>query len=139
MSGPNEKGPSTMKRAVIYIRTSSEKQADKVSPQAQVADCRALCERLGYQLVEVFSDTERYRVGKRLVEPSGTRADRPQLRRMLADARAKRFDVIVAWREDRLYRSMRPMLDVLDCIQETGIDIELVKETFDKRMAPVKA
>ena len=31
------------------------------------------------------------------------------------------------------------MLDVLDCIEETKIDIELAKETFDKRLAPVKA
>jgi site-specific DNA recombinase len=58
---------------------------------------------------------------------------------MLADARTGMFDVIVAWREDRLYRSYRPMLDVLDCIEETRIDIELAKETFDKRIAPVKA
>jgi len=51
---------------------------------------------------------------------------------MLADARAGKFDVILAWREDRLYRSYRPMLDVLECLEETGLDIELAKETFDK-------
>jgi DNA invertase Pin-like site-specific DNA recombinase len=128
-----------MKRAAIYIRVSSEGQADKVSPIAQTADCRELCEHKGYQVVEVYEDTEKYRVGKRLVEPSGTRADRPQLKRMLADARAGRFDVIVAWREDRLYRSSRPMVDVIDMLDETKVDIELVKETFDKRIAPVKA
>jgi site-specific DNA recombinase len=127
------------KRAAIYIRTSSERQAEKVSPEAQESDCRALCVARGYDVVEVYSDTERYRVGKRMVEPSGTRADRPQLKRMLADARAGKFDVIIGWREDRLYRGMRPMLDVLDCIEQTKIDIELVKETFDKRIAPVKA
>jgi DNA invertase Pin-like site-specific DNA recombinase len=128
-----------MKRAAIYIRVSSEKQADKVSPEAQEADCRALCEHKGYQVVGVYSDTEKYRVGKRLVEPSGTRADRPQLKRLLADARADVFEVIVAWREDRLYRSYRPMLDVLDTLDETHVDIELAKETFDRRIAPVKA
>lgn len=127
------------KRAAIYIRTSTEKQAEKVSPEAQAADCRELCARQGYQVVEVYSDTEKYRAGKRLVEPSGTRADRPQLKRMLADARADKFDLIVAWREDRLYRGMRPMLDVLDCIEQTKIDVELAKENFDKRIAPVKA
>lgn len=65
--------------------------------------------------------------------------DRVGLKRLLADGHNQYFDVIVAWREDRLYRGYRPMLDVLDCIDETGIDIELVKETFDKRIAPVKA
>jgi site-specific DNA recombinase len=128
-------------RAGVYIRVSSEQQADpdKVSPQAQEADCRAFCQQRGYSVSEVYRDTERYRVGKRMVEPSGTRSDRPQLKRMLADARAGRFDVIVAWREDRLYRGYRPMLDVLDCLDETELDVELVKEHFDRNIAPVKA
>jgi site-specific DNA recombinase len=127
------------KRAVIYIRVSSEKQSDRVSPETQEADGRAYCETHGWQVVAVYRDIKKYRVGKRLVEPSGERADRPGLKRMLADAYAGKFDVIVAWREDRLYRGYRPMLDVLDCIKETKIDIELVKEHFDKNIAPVKA
>jgi DNA invertase Pin-like site-specific DNA recombinase len=138
-----------VKRAAIYVRVSSERQsktkgsdgkeAEKESPQAQERDCRALAEKQGYVIVAVYRDVEKYRVGKRLVEPSGTRADRPQLRAMLADARKGDFDVILAWREDRLYRGYRPMLDVLDCLEETGLDIELAKEHFDKAIAPVKA
>lgn len=128
-----------MKRAAIYIRVSSERQAEGVSPEAQEADCRALCDRNGYLVVEVYRDIAKYLVGKRQVEPSGSRADRPGLKAMLAAAREDAFDVIVAWREDRLYRSYRPMLDVLDTLDATKIDIELVKETFDKRIAPVKA
>ena len=131
----------TTKRAAIYVRVSSEKQAepDKASPDEQEKDCRELCQAKGYNVIAIYKDTERYRVGKRLVEPSGSRADRPQLKAMLTDARAGMFDLIIAWREDRLYRGMRPMLDVLDCIEQTPVDIELVKETFDKRLAPVKA
>jgi len=128
-------------RAVIYIRVSSEVQAaaDKVSIHAQEADCRAYCESKGYTIVDVYRDAEKYRVNGRLVEPSGTRYDRPQLRKMLADGAAGRFEVIVAWREDRLYRAMRPMLDVIECIEQNKLDIELVKETFDRNIAPVKA
>ena len=82
------------------------KQSDKVSPEAQEADCRALCDRQGYVVVDVYRDTEKYRSGKRMVEPSGTHPDRQQLRRMLVDARAGKFDVIISWREDRLYRGL---------------------------------
>ncbi|GAB4577534.1 MAG: hypothetical protein Fur0022_02650 [Anaerolineales bacterium] len=127
------------KRAVIYIRVSSELQGEKVSPQIQEQDCRTYCESKGYKVVFVYRDVERYRVGTKLVEPSGTRADRPGLKQMIADGYAEKYDVIVAWREDRIYRSYRPMIEVLDCLEETSIDIELVKETFDKRIAPVKA
>jgi site-specific DNA recombinase len=129
-----------IKRAAIYVRVSSERQAtDKISPDAQESDCRLHCQHQDYQVVEIYRDIEKYRVNGKLIEPSGTRADRPQLKRMLADARASKFEVIVAWREDRLYRGYRPMLDVLDCIDETRVEIELVKESFDKRLAPVKA
>src|SRR3990167_431292 len=131
----------TPKRAAIYVRVSSERQADadRVSSQAQEADSRTYCEAHGYAVVDIYRDTEKYRVGGRMVEPSGTRSDRPQLKRMIADAHAGRFEVIVAWREDRLYRSYRPMLDVLECLEQTGMEIELVKETFDSKIAPVKA
>ena len=131
--------PEVVKRAAIYIRVSTEKQAEKASPQEQEKDCREYCERQGYVVAEVYRDTERYRVGRKMVEPSGTRNDRPQLRRMLADASTGTVDVIVAWREDRLYRGTRPMLDVLECIEANKKDVELVRETFDRKMAPIKA
>jgi DNA invertase Pin-like site-specific DNA recombinase len=128
-----------MKRACIYVRVSTERQAEKVSPEAQEQDARALCEAQGYTVVQVYRDIEKYRVGGRMVEPSGTSRDRPGFKRMLADANAGKFDVIIAWREDRLYRGISPMSDVLECLKETGVEIELVKETFDKNFAPVKA
>ena len=58
-----------MKRAAVYIRTSTELQGQKASPEMQEQDCRALAEREGLEVVHVFSDTERYRSGGRLVEP----------------------------------------------------------------------
>jgi site-specific DNA recombinase len=128
-----------IKRAGIYIRVSSERQAEKVSPQVQEMDCRSYCEARGYQVVGVYRDIERYRVGKKLVEPSGTCSDRPQFRRVLADCGNNTLDVIIAWKEDRLYRSIRPMLDLLDCIEKYKVDVELVMETFDRQMAPIKA
>jgi site-specific DNA recombinase len=145
-----KRAANAVRHVAIYVRVSSEKQAktkggdgqeaeEKESPQAQERDCQALAERQGYVVVKVYRDTEKYRVGKKMVEPSGTRADRPGLRAMLADARKGDFDVILAWREDRLYRGYRPMLDVLDCLEETGVTIELALEHFDQTMAPVKA
>jgi site-specific DNA recombinase len=127
------------KRAVIYIRTSTERQSEKVSPREQEHACHGLAEERGYTVVNVYRDTERYRVRGKLVEPSGSRADRPALRQMTIDGKEQLFDVILAWKEDRLYRGFRPMLDVLELVEDHGIDIELVRETFDRRMAPVKA
>jgi len=128
-----------MTRAAIYVRVSSELQAEKVSPAEQEADAREYAQAQGYEVVEVYRDIERYRVGGRLVEPSGTRPDRPGFQKMIADARAGLFDVIVAWREDRLYRGLKPLIEVLDLVEEGIVDIDLVKETFDKSIAGIKA
>lgn len=128
-----------MKRAAISIRVSTEKQAEKVSPEIQEQDCRAYAEKQGYRVVEVYRDIEKYRAGGRMVEPSATRRDRPGLNRMLADAKAGKFDVIIAWRHDRLYRGLSPMMYIFDRLRDTEVEIELVMETFDKRVAPILA
>jgi site-specific DNA recombinase len=129
-----------MKRAAIYIRVSTEAQSEKISPEIQERDCAEYCQKKDYQVVEVYRDVEKYRIGSRLIEPSGTRNDRPQLRRMLADADAGAFDVLIAWREDRLYRGVnRAMLEISDRVSQKIIEVELVKEFYDPFTAPVKA
>lgn len=127
------------KRAVIYIRTSSEKQGEKASPTEQEADCRKYAVENGLTVVNVYRDIERYRVKNKMIEPSGTRPDRPALLAMLRDAAQGHFDVILAWREDRLCRGMRAMLMVLETIQENKITVMLARETFDAKIAPLKA
>jgi DNA invertase Pin-like site-specific DNA recombinase len=127
------------RRAVIYIRTSSEMQGEKSSPVEQEADCRRLAQEQGLTVVRVYRDVEKYRVGNKQVEPSGSRSDRPSLLAMLKDATRDEFDVILAWREDRLYRGLRSMLTVLETIQDYTIEILLAKETFDPKITPVRA
>src|SRR5512138_2418468 len=127
------------RRAVIYIRTSSETQGEKSSPVEQEADCRYLAQENGLTVVQVYRDVEKYRVGNKLVEPSGSRSDRPGLLAMLKDASRDEFDVTLAWREDRLYRGLRSMLTVLETIQEYKIEVLLAKENFDPTITPVRA
>ncbi len=127
------------KKAVIYIRTSSEKQGEKASPIEQEVDCRKYAADNDLTVVNVYKDIERYRVKNKIIEPSGTRPDRPALLAMLRDAAQGQFDVILAWREDRLYRGMRAMLMVLETIQAHKINVMLARETFDAKLAPLKA
>lgn len=128
-----------MGKAAIYVRTSSEAQAEKASPEEQERDCQQVAAREGLEVVAVFRDVTKYRVGRKLVEPSGTRADRPGLVAMMAAAGRGEFDTILAWKEDRLYRGLRAMLFVLDEIQAHKLRVLLARETFDERLAPLKA
>jgi DNA invertase Pin-like site-specific DNA recombinase len=114
-------------------------QGANSSPIEQEIDCRRVAEEKGLQVVYVYRDVEKYRVGNKLVEPSGSRSDRPALQAMLKDAARDEFDVILAWREDRLYRGLRSMLTVLETVQDYKIEILLAKENFDSKIAPVRA
>jgi len=58
---------------------------------------------------------------------------------MLDDATRDEYDVIIAWRESRLYRGLRAMLTVLEIVQDYKIEILLAKETLDSNIAPVRA
>lgn len=127
------------RRAAIYIRTSSETQGGKSSPSEQEGDCQTLAKEKGLQVVRVYRDVEKYRVANKLVEPSGSRSDRLGLLAMLKDASRDEIDVILAWREDRLYRGIRAMLTVLEIVQDYKIEILLAKENFDPKIAPIRA
>jgi len=130
-------------RAAIYVRVSSERQAgeDRVSIESQIKECTEYCIQRGYQIVEQFLDKEKYRVKGKLVQPSGQRKDRPAYHAMLKAARNDEFSIIVAWKEDRLYRGMYAAMPLSELLDEKGnkLAVELVKETLDHKMLGIKA
>jgi site-specific DNA recombinase len=132
-----------MKRAAIYARVSRAygEDDDRLTIETQLLDCNEYCQQRGYVVVKEYIDKDRYRSRGRLVNPSGTRKDRLGYVAMLKAARAGEFDLIIAWREDRLYRGMyaaMPLSEMLDDIRG-AVNVELVKETFDHRMLGIKA
>ena len=124
------------RKAGIYIRTSSEAQGEKASPSEQEADCQPLAKEKELTVVHVYRAIEKYRVKNKLVEPSGSRVDRPGLLAMLKDAFKSGFDVILAWREDRLYRGLQSMLLVLETIELYKIAIMLAKKHLTQKSLP---
>ena len=95
-------------KAAIYVRVSrAYKEGDeRVTIAAQLADCEAYCQERGYLIVGRYIDKDKYRVKGALRNPSGERKDRPSYLSMLKAAHNFEFDIIVAWKEDRLYRGM---------------------------------
>ncbi len=47
---------STTRKAIIYVRVSSDEQVDGTSLEFQEAECRRYCERNSYEVVEVFRE-----------------------------------------------------------------------------------
>src|ERR1700731_3384639 len=65
---------------------------------------------------------------------SGGRWDRPELHRMLDQLREG--DVLVVWRLDRLSRSLRDVLMIMERIQEAKAGFRSLTEAIDTTTAP---
>ena len=106
-----------MKRAVIYSRVSTLDQ----NPQMQLLDLQQLASQRGFEIIDTYVD-HGY---------SGVRVKRPALDRMLADARRGRFEVLLVWSCDRVARSTRHLLDVLDELNQLNIQFVSFREALD--------
>jgi len=56
---------------------------------------------------------------------------RPQLNRLLADARKRRFDVIAVWKLDRFGRSLKHLVMTLADLESLGIAFVSLRDSFD--------
>ncbi len=62
---------------------------------------------------------------------TGTSMDRPGLERLLADMRQGKITKVVCWRLDRLGRSAKGLLTLLDELQQLGVGFVSLREGFD--------
>lgn len=106
-----------MKRAALYCRVSTVDQ----HPENQLHELRQFASQRGLQIVKEYTDHG----------VSGTRARRPGLDQMLDDARRHRFDVLVVWSCDRLARNTKHLLQVLDELNQMGIQFLSQREAID--------
>ena len=105
-----------MKRAVIYMRVSNLDQ----HPETQLYDLRQMATQRGYEVVQEFTD-----------RISGAKAKRPGLDQMMAAARRGRFDVVLVWASDRIGRSVKHYLEVLDELNRLNIEFISFRENID--------
>jgi DNA invertase Pin-like site-specific DNA recombinase len=105
-----------MKRAALYLRVSTVDQ----HPETQVYDLRQLAQQRGYEIVREYTD-----------RITGTKARRPALDELLRDARHGHVDVVVVWASDRLARSVRHFLELLDEFNLLGVEFVSFREQLD--------
>jgi DNA invertase Pin-like site-specific DNA recombinase len=105
-----------MKTAALYMRVSTVDQ----HPETQLHDLRTLAQQRGFQIVAEYTD-----------RISGTKARRPGLGDLLQDARRGRFQVVLVWASDRIARSVRHFLEVLDELNHLGIEFVSFRENLD--------
>jgi DNA invertase Pin-like site-specific DNA recombinase len=104
------------KRAVIYTRVSTIDQ----HPETQTYDLGEMAKQRGYEIVHEYTD-----------KISGAKAKRPGLDQLMADARRHRFDVVLVWAFDRMARSVRHFLEILDELNHLNIEFVSFRENID--------
>jgi DNA invertase Pin-like site-specific DNA recombinase len=106
-------------RAAIYARVSTTNHGQDVTLQTR--DLEQLAQARGWHLMDSYLD----------IGISGTKDKRPELDRLMRDAHARKFDVVVVWRFDRFARSVSHLLRALETFQALGIAFVSLSESMD--------
>jgi putative DNA-invertase from lambdoid prophage Rac len=103
-------------RAALYARVSTNEQDEGM----QLREMREFAERRKWS-AEIFADPGY----------SGAKVSRPELDRMLALCRHRKFDVVVVYRFDRFARSTKQLVDALEEFGRLGIEFVSLHEQVD--------
>jgi len=104
-------------RVAVYARVSTVDQ----STESQLLDLRRYVQDRGWKVYREYVDNG----------ISGTKEFRPELDRLMADAKKRKFDIVLVWRFDRFARSTRHLINALEEFRNLGIDFVSFQENID--------
>ena len=106
-----------MKKAAIYARVSTPEQ----HVETQLYDLRKLAAQRGFEVVREYCDRG----------VSTSKARRPGLDTMMADARRGEFSVLLVAAFDRIARSTKNFLEIVDELNSVNIEFVSAREAID--------
>ena len=112
MELPTRKGV----RAIAYARTSKVLNQD---PQLQIQAIRQYAEQRGYQIVAEYVD-----------QVSGDRERRKGLDQLILDCKLGRTDLVICTALDRIFRSTKHMLAVVDELNHCSVRLQSLRENL---------
>lgn len=104
-------------KCALYARVSTQDQ----HVENQLLDLRKLAARRGFEIVREYSDKG----------VSGSKAKRPGLDSMMNDARRGEFSVVLVAAFDRIARSTKNFLEIVDELQRLHIEFVSAREAID--------
>jgi site-specific DNA recombinase len=107
------------KRAVIYARYSSDRQTSR-SIDDQVRVCKELALKEGMEVIEIFTDPG---------VSGASMLERPGIQALLAAARRREFDVVLAEALDRVSRDLEGTANIFKRLQYADVELHTVAET----------
>jgi len=104
----------------IYVRVSKDIQ----KPENQIKACETFASQQNIKVYKTYID-----------ETSGAKSSRPQLNQMMFDMRKGLFNTIIIWKLDRLGRSLKHLLNVVEEFEKRNIDFICTSQNFDTSTA----
>lgn len=103
-------------KIAAYARVSTPDQ----DPALQLDELRDYAARQGWDLASTYIDVI-----------SGTKARRPGLDRLMADARQRKFDIVLVWKLDRFGRSLVDCLSNIQSLESNSVRFIAVTQGLD--------
>jgi site-specific DNA recombinase len=115
-----------MKKAIGYIRVSTDKQAEHgVSLDAQCEKIKAMAIVREVELTEMIIDAGE----------SAKSLNRTGMARLLELVNGRKIDTVIITKLDRLTRSVRDLADLLELFEKRGVSLISVNESLDTATA----
>nr|BAK53057.1 cassette chromosome recombinase B [Staphylococcus aureus] len=114
---------SEMKKKRIggYIRVSTEKQVMGYSIEGQITQIEQYCQFNGYELVDIYADRG----------ISGKSMNRPELQRMLNDAKNGKLDCVMVYKTNRLARNTSDLLTIVEELHRQNVEFFSLSERME--------
>lgn len=103
-------------RIGVYLRVSSQEQ----SVDMQRHELQAYVQARGWVNVTYYEE-----------KVSGSTTNRLMLQRLLEDANRRRIDIVLTWKLDRLARSLRDLVNLIDSFGNVAVSLISLKENID--------
>jgi len=110
---------TTPKTAALYALISTTDKGQ--DPELQLGELREYATRQGWVVEGEYVDRG----------ISGAKESRPELNRLMADAKAGRFQVVLVWKFDRFARSVIYLHKAINSLREMGVEFVSKTEQVD--------
>ena len=110
-------------KTALYARVSTNNGHQ--SPQMQLRELRQFAKQRHWQVVAEYVDWG----------VSGAKDSRPELDKLMADAKARKFTSVLVWKFDRFARSVSHLLRALETFKSLGVEFVSLSEQIDTSTA----
>lgn len=108
----------TWQKVAVYARVSTSNKGQDLN--TQLLPLQRYCKERNREIVETYTDVM-----------SGTKESRPSLNQLLEDAESHKFDTVIVFRFDRISRSTKQLIELLERFRKLNISFISINENID--------